>query len=148
MTFIELQLRLPELLLMRTDKMSMANSVEIRVPFLDRDLMDFAMRVPDAYKLRDGISKEPLKRLATQYVPHKDIYRPKTGFGAPIHQWFKGELGDALQDMLSADRIACDLFDRDIIHRKLKYGLRTVNEAFQLWVVYNLLLWQRGIIEE
>ena len=148
MTFIELQLRLPELLLMRADKMSMANSVEVRVPFLDRDLMDFAMRVPDAYKLRDGISKEPIKRLATRYVTHNDIYRPKTGFGVPIQEWFKGELGDALQDMLSSDSIAGDLFDRDVIHRQLKYGLRTVNEAFQLWVVYNLLAWQRGIFEE
>ena len=50
--------------------------------------------------------------------------------------------------MLSSDRIASDLFDRDIIQRQLKYGLRTVNEAFQLWVVYNLLAWQRGIFEE
>ena len=148
MSFIELQLRLPELLLMRADKMSMANSVEVRVPFLDRDLMDFAMRVPDSYKLRDGISKEPVKRLATRYVPHHDIYRPKTGFGVPIQQWFKGELGDALKDMLNSDSIVGDLFDREVIHHQLKHGLRTVNEAFQLWVVYNLLVWHKGIIQE
>jgi asparagine synthetase B (glutamine-hydrolysing) len=80
-TFVELQLRLPELLLMRADKMAMANSVEIRVPFLDRDLMGFAMRVPDAFKLRDGVSKEPIKRLAARCVSRNDIYRPKTGFG-------------------------------------------------------------------
>ena len=147
MTFIELQLRLPELLLMRADKMSMANSVEVRVPFLDRDLLDFAMRVPDSYKLRDGISKEPLKRLATKYVPRNDIYRPKTGFGVPIQQWFKGELGDALQDMLSSDTIVGELFDREVIQHQLKHGLRTVNEAFQLWVVYNLLVWHKGIIQ-
>lgn len=147
MTFVELQLRLPELLLMRADKMSMANSVEVRVPFLDRDLMDFAMRVPDAYKLRDGISKEPIKRLATRYVPRSDIYRPKTGFGVPIQQWFKGELGDSLMDMLNDDTVIGELFDREAIHHRLKHGLRTVNEAFQLWVVYNLLAWQRGMVE-
>ena len=148
MTFIELQLRLPELLLMRADKMSMANSVEVRVPFLDRDLMDFAMRVPDSYKLRGGISKEPIKRLATRYVPYRDIYRPKTGFGVPIQQWFKGELGDALCDMLSSDRVVDELFDRKVIYHQLKYGLRTVNEAFQLWVIYNFLVWHQGIIRE
>ncbi|MDD2367104.1 MAG: asparagine synthase (glutamine-hydrolyzing) [Desulfuromonadaceae bacterium] len=147
MTFIELQLRLPELLLMRADKMSMANSVEVRVPFLDRDIMDFAMRVPDAYKLRDGISKEPIKRLTAQYVARDDIYRPKTGFGVPIQQWFRGELGDALLDMLESNKTAGEMFDRQAIHHRLKHGLRTVNEAFQLWVVYNFLVWQRGITE-
>lgn len=148
MTFIELQLRLPELLLMRADKMSMANSLEIRVPFLDRDLMDFAMRVPDAYKLRDGISKEPIKRLAAKYVSRDDIYRPKTGFGVPIQEWFKGELGDSLMDLLGADTAgSAELFDRNAIHHHLKQGPRTVNEAFQLWVIYNMLVWQRGIAE-
>ncbi len=146
MTFIELQLRLPELLLMRADKMAMANSLEIRVPFLDRDLMDFAMRVPDAYKLRDGIAKEPIKRLAASYVNREDIYRPKTGFGVPIQQWFKGELGDALMDLLSSSRHDhSQLFDRGAIHHHLRHGLRTVNEAFQLWVIYNMLVWQEGL---
>ncbi len=75
--------------------MSMANAVELRVPFLDRDLMDFAMRVPDEYKLRDGVSKEPLKRLAAQRVGRAAVYRPKTGFGLPIREWLKGDLGQA-----------------------------------------------------
>lgn len=144
MTFIELQLRLPELLLMRADKMSMANSVEIRVPFLDRDLMDFAMRVPDSYKLRSGVSKEPIKKLASRFASHEDIYRPKTGFGVPIQQWFKGQLGEALMDLLAGGG-AEGLFDREAVAFRLKHGLRTVNEAFQLWVVYNLLVWQHGI---
>ncbi len=148
MTFIELQLRLPELLLMRADKMSMANSVEVRVPFLDRDLMDFSLRVPDAYKLRGGISKEPIKRLATNYVRHDDVYRPKTGFGVPIQQWFKGELGDSLMDLLDGNcGELSQLLDRNAIHYNAKHGLRTVNEAFQLWVIYNVLTWQQGIAE-
>lgn len=144
MTYIELQLRLPELLLMRADKMSMANSVEIRVPFLDRDLMEFAMRIPDVYKLRNGISKEPIKRLTANYVPSKDVYRPKTGFGVPIQHWFKGELGDSLLDLVSSDESAMSMFDRNAIHWRIKNGLRTVNEAFQLWVLYNFLAWKRA----
>ena len=151
MTFIELQLRLPELLLMRSDKMSMANSVELRVPFLDRDLMDFSMRVPDEYKLRDGISKEPIKRLAVNkfangVIQREDIYRPKTGFGAPIQQWFHGELGDSLMDLLDGSNGGIsEMLDRDAIHHHLKVGLRTENEAFQLWVIFNILVWQRAI---
>jgi asparagine synthase (glutamine-hydrolysing) len=145
-TFIELQLRLPELLLMRADKMSMANSVEVRVPFLDRDLMDFAMRVPDSYKLRDGISKEPVKRLAVKHASRKDIYRPKTGFGVPIQHWFKGQLGEALMDLLAGSRGEVDqLLDRSAVAYHLQHGLRTVNEGFQLWVIYNMLIWHDGL---
>jgi asparagine synthase (glutamine-hydrolysing) len=145
-TFIELQLRLPELLLMRSDKMAMANSLEIRVPFLDRDLMNFAMRVPDSYKLRDGISKEPIKRLATKYVSRDYIYRPKQGFGVPIQQWFKGKLGDALLEMLASDNgNITQLLDKKTLRDHQRYGLRTVNEAFQLWVIYNLIAWSKSL---
>lgn len=145
-TFIELQLRLPELLLMRADKMSMANALEIRVPFLDRDLMDFAMRVPDSYKLRDGVSKEPVKRLATKYVSREFIYRPKTGFGVPIQEWFKGRLGEALLDMLATDNGDITHFlNKKAVRDHHRYGLRTVNEAFQLWVIFNLLAWTKSL---
>lgn len=145
MTYIELQLRLPELLLMRADKMSMANSLEIRVPFLDRDLMDFAMRCPDSYKLRDGVSKEPIKKLAAKFLNKEDVYRPKTGFGVPIQQWFKGRLGESLLDLISESNHSSDFFNRKEVEHNLKRGLRTVNEAFQLWVIYNMLMWQEGL---
>lgn len=139
--YIELQLRLPELLLMRTDKMAMANSVEIRVPFLDRDIIDFAMRVPDEYKLRHGISKEPIKNLALKYADRRDIYRPKTGFGVPIQEWFAGELGEKLKDYMASSSPIANYFDADIICRNLESGMATVNDAFQMWVVYNLFVW-------
>lgn len=145
-TFIELQLRLPELLLMRADKMSMANSVELRVPFLDRDLMSFAMSVPDSYKLRDGVSKEPIKRLASRYVPREEIYRPKTGFGVPIKHWFRGKLGASLKEMLSDDAgSVTDYIDASEIKARVDRGPRTTNEAFQLWVVYNVLAWKSSL---
>lgn len=147
MTFIELQLRLPELLLMRADKMSMANSLEIRVPFLDRDIMDFSLRVPDTYKLRNGISKEPIKNLASKHVSRKDVYRPKTGFGVPIQSWFNGSLGDAFLDMLTDHTIGADEFlDTSLVIERLQRGPRTVNEAFQLWVLYNFLVWKEALV--
>lgn len=145
-TFIELQLRLPELLLMRADKMSMANSVEVRVPFLDRDLVDFALGCPDGYKLRNGISKEPLKRLATRYIHRAELYRPKTGFGVPIKEWFKGPLGSALQELLyGADSSVTDIFNLPAIDQRIKKGPQTVNQAFQLWVIYNFLAWRNTL---
>jgi len=146
LTFIELQLRLPELLLMRADKMSMANSVEVRVPFLDRDLVDFALAAPERFKLRDGISKEPIKRLAAQYLPQEAIYRPKSGFGAPIQSWFKGELGVAMRALLDEQRTTLQQWlDVPALDRRLRTGPETVNRAFQLWVIFNLCNWQRSL---
>jgi asparagine synthase (glutamine-hydrolysing) len=144
-TFIELQLRLPELLLMRADKMSMASSVEVRVPFLDRDLIDFSLRVPDSYKVAGGVSKAPVKRLALAYFPTGDAYRPKTGFGVPIQQWFRGKLGAQLRELLSTSETAAHLFCRPAIDKKLTSGLRSVNEAFQLWVIFNFLVWEMDL---
>ena len=146
MTFIELQLRLPELLLMRVDKMSMANSVEVRVPFLDRDLVDFALSVPESFKLRDRVSKEPVKRLAARYVSHGQIYKPKKGFGAPIQEWFHGRVGDHMRSLLEEDRVELEaFFDVPHIKRSLDNSLSTVNQAFQLWVIYNLIIWRRAM---
>jgi asparagine synthase (glutamine-hydrolysing) len=132
---------------MRADKMAMANAVEIRVPFLDQHLMDFSMRVPDTYKLRDGISKEPVKRLALQFASRDEIFRPKTGFGVPVQHWFKGELGASLLERLDSDKsgIVKSLLDVDALKHHLRHGLRTVNEGFQLWVIYNLLVWREGL---
>ena len=144
MTFIELQLRLPELLLMRVDKMAMAHGVEVRVPFLDRDLLDFGLSVDESFKLRDGVLKEPVKRLAARHVGRESVYRPKTGFGAPILEWFGSELGSHMATLLQEDRADVeDYFDVDELLRRVARRPSTVNEAFQLWVVYNLLNWRR-----
>ncbi len=149
LTFIELQLRLPELLLMRIDKMAMANSVEVRVPFLDRDLMDFALAVPSGFKLRDGVSKEPLKRLLGNRVGRETAYRPKTGFGVPIQEWFRGRLGRELERLLTEGRqVYGEFFSLSRLAEKLHGGVPTVNSAFQLWVVYSFVLWWNSVRSE
>jgi len=149
MTFIELQLRLPELLLMRVDKMAMAHGVEVRVPFLDRDLLDFALSLDESFKLRDGVAKEPIKRLAARYVDRESVYRPKTGFGAPIQSWFRSGLGAHMLTLLEEDRGEVGrYFDIPELQRRLTRRPRTVNEAFQLWVIYNLLNWRRAILSQ
>jgi asparagine synthase (glutamine-hydrolysing) len=149
LTFIELQLRLPELLLMRVDKMAMANSVEVRVPFLDRDLIDFALAVPLNFKLRDGVSKEPLKRLLSRHVSRQIAYRPKTGFGVPIQEWFPGQLGRELERLLDQDhQVYEEFFSLDRLVSKIRGKLPTVNCAFQLWVVYSFVLWWNAVRSE
>lgn len=156
MTYIEMRLRLPELLLMRADKIAMANSIELRVPFLDRRLVEFALSAPIDYKLRNGVSKEPVKRLATRLTeaqtvagrngsPARDLfYRPKSGFAAPIQDWFGSALGARFRELLDADRPGlAEYFDVDRILADLRTGPSTVNRAYQLWVLFTFAVWKK-----
>lgn len=91
--------------LLYTDKMSMAVGVEVRVPFLDQDLVELAARIPDRFKQRGPVGKWVLKKAMEPYLPHEVIYRPKTGFGAPLRRWLRVELRDWVADVLSEENI-------------------------------------------
>ena len=84
-----------------TDKMGMAASVEVRVPFLDPQLMAFASSLPPHFKQRGGIGKWIFKRAMEPYLPRDVIYRPKTGFGVPLRSWLRHELRAQVDDILS-----------------------------------------------
>ncbi|HJZ79094.1 MAG TPA: asparagine synthase (glutamine-hydrolyzing), partial [Pyrinomonadaceae bacterium] len=96
MTYLELKLRLPELLLMRVDKITMATSVEARVPFLDHQLIEYAMDLPRGLKVKGQTGKHILKRALESILPADVLYKPKRGFGAPVREWFRGPEGEAL----------------------------------------------------
>jgi asparagine synthase (glutamine-hydrolysing) len=87
--------------LLYSDKLSMAEGVEARVPFLDLDLVAFANGLPPGIKQRGGVGKWPLKKALEPYLPADVIYRPKTGFGAPLRGWLKGALVPLIDDVLS-----------------------------------------------
>lgn len=88
--------------LLYTDKMSMATGVEVRVPFLDLDLVEFAQRVPLGLKQRGSIGKWVFKKSMEPYLPHDVICRPKTGFGAPLRRWLGGALRPLADELMSA----------------------------------------------
>ena len=88
-----------------TDKMGMAASTEIRVPFLDHELVAFAAGIPDNHRVRWGTAKIALKAVAKRKLPKEIVTRPKTGFGVPIRRWLKEDLRDYINYTLSADRI-------------------------------------------
>ncbi len=98
MTYVELKLRLPELLLMRVDKITMATSVEARVPFLDHHLVEYALSLSRALKVEGRSGKHVLKRALEGVLPRDLLYRPKRGFGAPIRGWLRGGAGSRLID--------------------------------------------------
>jgi asparagine synthase (glutamine-hydrolysing) len=87
--------------LLYTDKMSMAVGVEVRVPLLDPELVDFAAHIPIAWKQRGRIGKWVLKKAMEHYLPPEVIYRPKTGFGAPLRRWMRHDLRPLFGDLLS-----------------------------------------------
>lgn len=88
-----------------TDKMGMAVGVEIRVPLLDLDLISLATQLPVSYKQRGTTSKWIFKKAMEHYLPNDVIYRPKTGFGAPLRSWLQNELGSLMADVLSTTSI-------------------------------------------
>src|ERR671932_803889 len=100
MTYLELKLRLPELLLMRVDKITMATSVEARVPFLDHRLIEYALALPRSLKVEGASGKHILKRALEEVLPRDLLYRPKRGFGAPIRGWLRGRATRLLDDHL------------------------------------------------
>lgn len=118
-----------------TDKMSMAMGVEVRVPFLDLDLVEIAARIPTSYKQRGREGKWVLKKAMEPYLPRNVIYRPKTGFGVPLRRWLRYDLHDWLLDILSHDRVHHrGLFDPSAVHR-----LISANFAGQIDASYTLL---------
>jgi asparagine synthase (glutamine-hydrolysing) len=144
MTYLELKQRLAELLLMRVDKMTMATSVEARVPFLDHELVEFAMALPPNMKVRDGVGKYVLKKaVAGRLLPEHIVYRKKQGFGAPVSEWFKTELGEQAQRQIRDSALAQrGLIDYDEVDRMWEAHRRgPVNWAFHLWNLYNVSAW-------
>jgi asparagine synthase (glutamine-hydrolysing) len=148
--YIEMKLRLPEHLRMRVDKLTMAHSVEARVPFLDHDVVDFATRIPPSYKLRDGVCKRVLKQAATPYLDHDMIYRTKQGFGAPMEEWFReGDFGARCLAAFERSALRTEGFvDGDYFTGLLKDQIAgRVGASFQLWTVMNAVLWHASWIE-
>jgi asparagine synthase (glutamine-hydrolysing) len=143
MTYLELKQRLAELLLMRVDKMTMATSVESRVPYLDHHLVEFALALPPRMKIRDEVGKWLLKRAVDGIIPSEIVQRKKQGFGAPVAEWFRGEFGDRAQEQIRSSSLADrGLIDLDRVDRMwAAHRSGPVNWSFHLWNLYNVSAW-------
>ncbi|HSJ09541.1 MAG TPA: asparagine synthase (glutamine-hydrolyzing), partial [Longimicrobiales bacterium] len=112
MSYVDLNFRLPELLLMRVDKMSMATSIECRVPFLDHEFVGLAMAIPEAMKIRNGVPKYALKEAVRGLLPDDLIDRRKQGFGVPVQEWLFDRMGPAIRTEVEWLTDQTDVFDR------------------------------------
>jgi len=143
MTFLDLKLRLPELLLMRVDKMTMATSVEARVPFLDHKLVEYVLAIPQNDKVPGFKLKHLLKRAVAGILPQEIINRPKQGFGVPIREWFQLELGARIREKLTCFARSQPYLSPDTVASILSNS----SGALQ-WYLFNFVLWHERWIQE
>lgn len=141
MTYLDLSLRLPELLLMRVDKMSMGVSLEGRVPFLDHKFVELAMSIPEYVKTRNGTLKHILKKSVRGLIPDELIDRKKQGFGVPVYEWFFDRLGERIREELDD---FCD--HTDFLNRSEVMRLVDQKRVPHVWYLFNFAMWWREYI--
>jgi asparagine synthase (glutamine-hydrolysing) len=140
---------LPEDCLVKVDRMSMAHSIESRVPLLDHLVVEFAASLPASMKMPGGRLKHLLKELAFSLVPREILDRPKQGFGVPIGHWFRGELRDAFGDILGSPLTrGRGYFDQAFVDRVLAEHLEGKRDhSWRLWQLLVFELWHRQYVD-
>ena len=141
MQFLDLVTYLPDDILTKVDRASMAVALEARVPLLDHRVVEFAWRIPRQTLMRNGVSKWPLRQVLYRHVPHELIERPKTGFSIPLGEWLRGPLREWAETLLSEKRL------RD-------GGLLSVQDVRRTWAEHlsgkhnwQYLLWDALMLE-
>jgi len=132
-----------------TDKMAMAHSLELRSPFLDRRVAEFAMRIPTHLKLKKRRIKYVTRRLAERYLPHELVYRRKQGFGFPLALWLRGRLRPLLRRTIEQSRLAeAGVFRTDEMLRLAEEHWSGENDHnYRLWMLFNLEMFWRHFID-
>jgi asparagine synthase (glutamine-hydrolysing) len=137
-------------LLMKQDQMSMAASIESRVPFLDHKLVEFSTALPDRMKLRGWTTKYVLREAMKGLVPEPILRRSKMGFPVPLGRWLRGAFRPLLDEFVVGERtIARGLFRPDFLRQLVhEHAGGTADHADRLWTLVNLEMWQRHLLEE
>ena len=149
MLYVDTKTFLPELNLTYSDKLSSAASVEVRVPLLDNEIVEFMSRVPVEMKLRRFETKYLMRRAVKDLLPARVLHRRKASFGAPIRTWLQRDLREMVDDLLSDNSLRDrGYFDRKAI-RKLISDDREgrADNSYRIWALLTLELWHRAFID-
>jgi len=143
MSYLDISLRLPELLLMRVDKMSMGVGLEGRVPFLDHKFVELAMSIPTSIKTKNKENKYILKKSVRGLIPDKIIDRKKQGFGVPLYEWYFDKLGEKTRNELNMLCDQTDFFDRIEVTRLIEQ-----RNGPLIWYLLNFALWWKAYVND
>ena len=145
MLHVDCRTRLTENQLPIVDRMSMAHSLELRSPFLDRRVAEFAMRIPAHLKVKRGRIKHITRELAARYLPAQIVNRPKKGFGFPLALWLRGPLRQLMQTVIDDSRLVeTGLFRRETLQAMHdEHVAGRVDHNYRLWMVFNLEVFWR-----
>ena len=143
MTYVELKQRLPELLLMRLDRITMANSVEGREPFLDHELVETVLALPPRMKYHRGQGKYVMRRAVEGLLPREILERKKQGFGAPMEEWLREDFGRRAQEAVRRSSLAeRELLDYDEVDRLFEaHRAGRGDWSKHLWNLYSISSW-------
>ena len=147
--YVDVKSYLCDNILTKVDRMSMAVSLEARVPYLDPDLVSLAFQVPEKFKVTSKDTKIILKKLASKYVPEECIYRPKEGFSIPIKNWLSNEFRPLMDDLLDDNKIKQEgIFDFTTVEKLKQEHLNgTSNHSHILWSMIVFQDWKRRWLE-
>ena len=144
MQYLDLNLWMPGDILLKADKMSMAHSIELRVPFLDKEVMELAKNIPSKYRVNDIDTKYVLRQAAHQELPEEWAKRPKLGFPVPIRHWLREEkYYKMVKEMFTTD-FANEFFDtKQLVGYLDEHYEEKANRGRYIWTAYVFLVWYK-----
>jgi asparagine synthase (glutamine-hydrolysing) len=147
--YFDIKSYLPNDILTKVDRMSMAHSIEAREPLLDHKLVEFAATIPPEMKMKGITTKYIFKRAMEGILPKEILYRPKRGFAVPLSKWFRGQLGPFVRDLLLSQKsIERGIFRKSYIERLIELNDRGRSMDLPLWTLITFELWCRRFIDE
>jgi asparagine synthase (glutamine-hydrolysing) len=147
MLYVDSKVWLPDDLLLKADKMTMANALELRVPFLDHKLVEYAAQLPESAKLAGGIGKALLRQTMKGILPESILRRSKKGFPVPTTQWLRGPLREFTRDTLLASDSAClHFFDPTALREIVKQHSTGADLQQELWTLLVFEHWHRAFV--